>query len=88
MVLGGCTSRCCSVTLEGKQLSTVFLHSRAASLPHPPRKIKSTLLGAVSIGADYVSSQKQLSVVFGVANAIKQEVIGVRLVLASSTTMF
>ena len=35
-----------------------------------------------------VSSQKQLSVVFGVANAQKQGVMGVRPVLASSTTMF
>ena len=35
-----------------------------------------------------VSRQKQLSVVFVVANAQKQGVIGARLVLASSTTMF
>ncbi len=35
-----------------------------------------------------MSSQKQLSVVFGVANAQKQGVMGVRLALATSTTMF
>ena len=35
-----------------------------------------------------VSRQKQLSVVFVVANAQKQGVIGARLVLASSATMF
>ena len=35
-----------------------------------------------------MSRQKQLSIVFGVANAQKQGVMGVRLVLTSSTTMF
>ena len=35
-----------------------------------------------------VSRQKQLSVVFGIANAQKQGVMGVRPALASSTTMF
>ena len=35
-----------------------------------------------------VSRQKQLNVVFDVANAQKQGVMGVRLALASSTTMF
>ena len=39
-------------------------------------------------GADYVSRQKRLSIVFDVANAQKQQVMTARPVLAVSTTMF
>ena len=59
-----------------------------ASVIRPKRKKRTLFSSVLRFIADYVSRQKQLSVVFGVANAQKQEVIEARLVLASSTTMF
>ena len=58
------------------------------SVIHPKTKKEHSNRVFFVFGADCVSRQKQLSVVFVIANAIKQGVIRARLVLALSTTMF